>query len=650
MRVRLFPQLRLFTIGFLVFLLPALSGCSIKPNPLNRVQLDHQVSSDLQAMFADMVFPQEPLTLEQAVALAIHNNLQQRVVVLEGAVALGLNEQAIHALLPQIQLSANNTQRDRATYPGQDRFQNTTSLEATWNVLDFGVSYLTAKQKADGVLIAQQQRRKAALDLLFDVETAFGQGLVAQRLDGSLKPLVERIEHALANAREVERQGIQPVQESLDFQKKLLKILDGLQRLQRQVSGSKIQLAQLLNLSSSSFPTLVDPGFLLPLDIEKLPDVAHLEEFALHHRPELLERHYQGRIQADESRKTLLRLLPGLELSSARKYDNGSLYVNRHWAEHGVNLAWNLLKVVTGPQMLAQASLEEAVEERRRLALAMTIMTQVRIAHLGLMESKVGYETARAMSQVDRRLFDHAQAGREVASMSEAQLIEAEADWLLQDARRDLAYAEVSSAAARLLVSVGLNRLPAQFDNMDTQQLTQALEDLKARPAWATYAPPFPPSDKIAEQKTPDTEAVKPTPAPPPTETPPPSDPLWIIESQGQSDPIRPSASRGEETTTVGMVLRVGSFAERDKAQELYTLLADKNYPVILQPLTEPDGRVTYRVDVGPIREERDGLALVETLNVQERLNAVPVLIPPFKTDMRHALPSHGEAITQAEG
>ncbi|MBF0421002.1 MAG: TolC family protein [Magnetococcales bacterium] len=704
MTVKIINGIYLLSRFWLLMVLPFMSGCSIKPVALDRDQLERRIALDLQAMFAGSSTPRDALTLEQAMARAVSHNLQQRVVALEGALALGLNELASYEMLPRVQASAGYVQRDRTTYVSQDRFQTTNSLEAAWGVLDFGVSYLDARQKSDGVLVARQQRRKAALDLMAEVESAFGQALVAQRMEKSVRPLAARISKALENAREVERQGIKPPQESLDFQKRLLKILDQLQRLQRQVSGSKLRLAELMNLEGGdALPQLEESGFWLPLDLKALPDMAEMEEFALKNRPELLERHYQSRIQADESRKALLRLLPGLDVSVSRRYDNGSVYVNRSWVENGVSLAWNLIKAVTAPELLAQSQLEGVLEERRRLALSMTVLTQLRVAHLGLMEAKMSYETALELSKVDRRLFEHAVAGRDVATLSEAQLIESEADLLLQDARRDLAYSEIVSAASRLLNSLGLNRLPFGFETMDDEQLTQALEEMSRRPQWASHtlfeadnAKKMPEEGRGNKEKgvASAQEALQPvigeedlTPAPPKSKGDSggnsrpgdaPYEPQWILESQAAPDKTKesgqgerpyepiwiletPDASRmhkvpvwpldatvatvfsaegdgrvGEGRGTmdadtednVGVILKVGTFAVRERALEVYSRLADKEFPVVVTLVTNAQGDDLYQVTVGPVRGMKRGREMHTALQTREGLTSMVVLLP----------------------
>ena len=62
-------------------------------------------------------------------------------------------------------------------------------------------------------------------------------------------------------------------------------------------------------------------------------DLALLEQEALSNRPELREQDYQTRITATETRKAMLRLLPGLEFSVGGHYDSNSFLVEQGWAE-----------------------------------------------------------------------------------------------------------------------------------------------------------------------------------------------------------------------------------------------------------------------------------------------------------------------------
>jgi outer membrane protein TolC len=79
--------------------------------------------------------------------------------------------------------------------------------------------------------------------------------------------------------------------------------------------------------------------------------VAKLEEMALLQRPELREEDLRKRISADEARKQVLGMLPGISLSYGRQYDsNNRLLFNNSWSEGGVSLAWNLMRLVSCPR------------------------------------------------------------------------------------------------------------------------------------------------------------------------------------------------------------------------------------------------------------------------------------------------------------
>jgi outer membrane protein TolC len=105
-----------------------------------------------------------------------------------------------------------------------------------------------------------------------------------------------------------------------------------------------------------------------------------LEETALVSRPELREQDYQVRINAAETRKTLLRMLPGIELSAGGHYDSNSFLVNNSWADVGVKATWNLFNLMSGPAAHSAAKANEQVGELQRQAMSLAIMAQLYVA------------------------------------------------------------------------------------------------------------------------------------------------------------------------------------------------------------------------------------------------------------------------------
>ena len=87
------------------------------------------------------------------------------------------------------------------------------------------------------------------------------------------------------------------------------------------------------------------------VDVPQIPDILdRLQQEALANRPELREEDYNERIGVAETRKALLRLLPGLEMNADLQYSGNSFLANQSWMEGGLKLSWNLINLVGGPQ------------------------------------------------------------------------------------------------------------------------------------------------------------------------------------------------------------------------------------------------------------------------------------------------------------
>src|SRR5207245_2536615 len=135
-------------------------------------------------------------------------------------------------LLPKLVASAGYTKRsedlvsraqDSVTgapslsnpFISSDREHTVYDLGLTWNLLDFGVSYYSAKQNADRVLIAVERRRKAMHVLIQDVRIAFWRAASAQKLSGEVKQAIVLAESALADARAAEAERLRSPLDSL---------------------------------------------------------------------------------------------------------------------------------------------------------------------------------------------------------------------------------------------------------------------------------------------------------------------------------------------------------------------------------------------------------------------------------------------------
>jgi multidrug efflux system outer membrane protein len=199
-----------FSLLLLVIFI-TLPGCSITPQPFTPAELQQQAKEDLKVIFTD----QEPLsgkvTLYDAMARAIKYNLEHKVKLFENALAKGVLVQSQKDLLPQLVSSAGYTTRNnynasysenisvgtQTTYTdlaiSEEKQNFSSDLIFVWNILDFGVGYNQAKQQADQVLIAEEQRRKTAQNIAQDVRYAFWRAVSAEKLLPKMDLLLKQV-------------------------------------------------------------------------------------------------------------------------------------------------------------------------------------------------------------------------------------------------------------------------------------------------------------------------------------------------------------------------------------------------------------------------------------------------------------------------
>lgn len=454
-----------------LLLATVLSGCAHLPTPLTPVEREARIKTDFAALFADPPLEQTAITLEMAMARAIRYHLGTRVKAMDIALAQGLTNVASFRNLPALTVTAGYEERDRPTTDSQNLFDTTRALSVAWNVLDFGVSYLHTRQQADRVLIAQELRRKATHNLLQEVQTIFWRAWAAQRLQDKMEPLLNRVQTALINSQEAEQQRLQPPMQTLDYQKTLLKTWQQIQELWKGLSGAKVMLAEIMNLNPGQSFELVAPQKVFLPDLEHFPPLTRLEQFALRQRPELREKDYQARIQSLETRKEMLRLLPGLEFKSGRNFNSSDAYINHVWAESGIKLVWNLLNLISAPSQIALSQNQEEYQELMRQALSLSVLAQVHIGYRRLLQAVEEFVTAQALSDVNERLFQHAQAGKQAATMNELDLIHRETERITSLTRRDIAYAELRNAVGVFFVTLGSDVLPDTDETLSQAEL-----------------------------------------------------------------------------------------------------------------------------------------------------------------------------------
>lgn len=470
--------------GVALVSIAALAGCAVNPKPLSGDEIATRINNDRAKMFADQAPVAGPISLAEASARAIKFNLDARLKIMEEALAVGQLDVSRWDMFPRLLANAGYVNRSNdlsyVTAGGipstttLDRNRRLSSIEFSWNLLDFGASYYRAKMASDQVLVAEERKRKAVQNLMQDVRTAYWRALGAQRLVNQVDGLMQKSKTALARARQIEQQGLLPQAQALAYQRALLDSTVLLQNRRQDLELAKIELASLMNLAPGSDFTLTDGG---EPTLPGMPsNVPQLEEQALAQRPELREEDYRKRISANDARRAIMATLPNLSLSASRQYDSNRFLLNNSWVESALQLSMSLFKMASIPALNRQRDAQLAVDDTRRMAQAMAALTQVRVAvqRYGLARDELDQVSASA--DVDQRLANYARSAATSRVDSELEVIRTEARALLSKYQRSVAYANAQAAHGRLYNSLGLD-INTPKENADLGAITRSVEE-----------------------------------------------------------------------------------------------------------------------------------------------------------------------------
>jgi len=484
-----------------------LGGCAISPKPLTGQQLSDIAHQDRQASFAGMEPVTGPLTLQEAIARALKYNLDHRVRMLEQTMAVGQLDASRYDMLPRLLANAGYSSRDeenirRATdsvtgapslanpYISNERSHFTSDIGLTWNVLDFGASYYSAKQNADRVLAAAERRRKAMHLLTQNVRTAFWRAASAEKLRADVKTTITLAEAALADSTRIEAERIKSPAEALRYQRTLLENIRLLEGIDRELASARIELASLIGLLPNADYHIAEPKG----DLAALPNltvsVERMEELAIKNNPDLREQFYTTRIAALETRRSLLKLFPGLSFDYAYKHDDDRYLVNQSWQEAGIQVSFNLLNLLSAPSQMRLSKQNVELAEARRVALQMAILTQTHLARQLYEDAALQYRRADAIWQVDNRLAELSRNQAQSQMTSQLDRVSTGTAAILSLLRRYQALAKAQEAASKIQAVMGLDPQIGSLDSESLSELTRQIE--QALRSWTGGEAPTP--------------------------------------------------------------------------------------------------------------------------------------------------------------
>lgn len=463
------PRHRLFAAAALAAALPA---CTVTPRPMAAGELDARARDVRAAATAGQEPVAGPIDLYEAMARALKYNLDHRVEQLAQAVKDRELELSSWDMLPQVvasggyfgrsnqagasSLSLLTRRQSLEPSTSTDRDVAAGDLTLSWDVLDFGLSYVRARQKADAALVAAEERRKVSNRILEDVRTAYYRAVSAQRLLAKLTELQGAIGRTLDDSERLAERRNAPPLIALTYQRELIEIEAQVKQLGRELQIAKAQLAALMNLEPGTPYELVLP----PREAE-LPRVALDADAqvmaALANRPELRQLGYQGRINRRDLDAQILQAFPSLKGFAGVNADSNGFLFNNGWAQYGARASFNLLNVFRLGDAKKAVRAQGGLIRARELATAMAVMTQVAVARarLGLFSSEL--DTARHQHAVQAKIMRQIAGGHRAGTVSGQTLLREQMNTLVSEVRYDIAYADAQNAYANLHAAMGMD-------------------------------------------------------------------------------------------------------------------------------------------------------------------------------------------------
>ena len=453
------------------------------------------------------------IDLYTAIALAIKNNKELKVKLLENALANRQIDKIKFEMLPS--LAAN------AGYSGSDKYRTTTSANVsnadtagvmgttyttsseksianqdigfTWNALDFGLSYIKAGQSNNRYLISDEAEKKASHNIVREVIRTYWNSLSAEKLIKKYDPLLIEVDSALNDSQKIEELLLTKPMDALLYQKELLDIQRALQTQKQSFIDAKIQLGTLMGLLPNQKFKIVDTNE--PLTILDMT-LNGMEEHALIHRPELIENHYEERISVQQAKAGIVSLLPGLNFNAAWTSSSNDYLMNKTNFEYGTTLGANLLNVFSYPKIKKINETNLQIIKEQRLALSMAVLSQVHLSNIDYQMALEEYATADRYYDVSKKITDQVKNAQKIARFGNLELIRERASLLVAELRFDIAYTKLQHAIGQIYTSVGLDVTEDNVKELGVKQYAEIIKNNFKSSGKRYYASVQTPIDK----------------------------------------------------------------------------------------------------------------------------------------------------------
>lgn len=431
------------------------------------------------------------LNYYEALAFGIKYNIDYRIKIANNALQADQLTLAEFAMFPALNTSASLYTRSNSlasfgvTSAGQitDVLNSTpktlqsTRIALSWNVLDFGVSYVRAQQQGDRYFIALEESRKQMQQLSQDILTAYWEAYSAQELMKETQEFQSLLAHAKQQLESAILDKTIPKENLLRYQEALLDGNRHLIQLKYKHDKAMLDLKRLLNLPMGWHYKLdPPPANLLRVQNLKRLDFRKVDTLTLINRPELRGQSYQNRIAKYGIRAAILQALPGISLNPGYNYNSNKFLINRMWIDKSVDVAWNLLNLASLPASLNSAQAQLQYEKLKLMALTLAVLTETRYAYSHYQNLMSEYQIAHQQTINARALYRLTENRQRASLASSQQAILAKLRSITAKMDEDLLRSDLSKSLGELYLSAGFDILPYGLVNQPIPVIVKKLK------------------------------------------------------------------------------------------------------------------------------------------------------------------------------
>jgi multidrug efflux system outer membrane protein len=347
------------------------------------------------------------------------------------------------------------------TSTNQEKATKIMDIRLSWNILDFGLSYLRARQSAVGTEIKRMERIRQAQKLALDLSAAYWKAvLTVKDLERVRAIESEATEYKVKADALVAQKRLDPlIARSIEKQVSDLSITAN--TLQSEISGVRIELARMMGLPPVTRFELSGEsnaeGYAENMPDSSKLDLRRLEIISLNNRPELFSADLEEKVRQDEARSVLLSMFPSIRLDAGQNFDYNTFLANNTWTSVGIGVAENFLALPSKYMTWKAKNKTITLVKVQRLMLTAGIIAQVHIAVQDYRTKEKQFKLYNNAWLITEDLLNMSRERNKLGTVTDIHITQRMMETVVAKLQRDRSLTDLLNAYNMLLVTLGLD-------------------------------------------------------------------------------------------------------------------------------------------------------------------------------------------------